>query len=115
MAQNKLGFVAHEAGSEVVFSFTNTTNRIRFLKIHSLQSYGEEWKDSEAEFVLRDIKRERSLVVPGHHGMNNSLTIPHELDLGEMDSIPIGSNVTLTIRLVSGRNFKITAMFLCAR
>jgi hypothetical protein len=116
--QNKLGLVAHQVGAKVVFVFPNITNTVRFLTIHSLKSYGEKWQGSEAEFSFQihnkgEIEYERFLLVEGWHGLNNSVTYPSVLDLGNDHIAMPGKNVSLTITLTGGSSFKITALLLC--
>jgi len=118
--------VAHQVNATVTYQFVNVTNRVRVVTVHYLQSYGTQWENSTAQFELdfvppNDIHSsittphhtEFSLV--GYHNQNNSLTYPHVLDLGEAHTAPVGSNVSLTLTLTGGTNFKITGLLLCNR
>ena len=118
--QNKLGLVADKAGASIVLELKNIENRIRFLTLDSLKSYGEKWANSEAQFNITIwknssfVEHETSFRVKGYHNRTASISSSYRLDLSAHSAKP-GQTVTLQIQLVGGTMFKIIALMLCSR
>jgi hypothetical protein len=127
--QNKIGLVASRPGGTLHLRLANIQQKIRHVIIQSMKSYGDEWKDSEAQFnitISNDANTTRqhgddvaektttSFTIQGFHDMNASIAVPFALDLGNK-SAAIGQTVDVKLTLIGGKKFKIIAMMLCSR
>jgi hypothetical protein len=122
----KLGLAAVKENATMLFEFTNVTEPIQLLTIHSLKSYGEAWEGSAANFIIskkiasvggestvgEEWVQVDSQIVSGVHNSKSTISYSTEMVFPQIE---VGSDVKLEVTLVGGSKFKITGMMLCSR
>jgi hypothetical protein len=113
----KPGLIATEANASITLQLTNIHKAVRMINIQRIKSYGEKWRESKAQFTVLVENQKKTpctaqFDVDGYHNAQKSISYPFEYDLKD-DWAEKGSNITITIDLVSGTTFKILGMMLC--
>lgn len=104
---SKHGWVAQKEKARFELQISADKMNIRYMTILSLQSYGEQWKDTKIHVQVNG----KVFTIDGFHNSETSVIVPHKFELPEM--VKQGEFLKVVVELVSGSTFKITGMAFC--
>ena len=117
--QQKTGLVPNKKGASLLLVLPKLASSVRYIKVQSMKSYGEQWAESETQFnatVENDgnVEYQTSFSVLGYHNSNTSIGYATDIDLGE-HAAHVNRTLKLRMTLVGGTTFKIMGLLICSR